>query len=79
MSTLERVRRHVAEVFHIPLDQITAETRIADLNLDSLDDVEFVMVLEEEFGLEIPDEEASTFFTETTTVGQLAEWIERWL
>ena len=54
-------------------DQITPEAKfIEDLGADSLDTVELVMALEEEFGNEIPDEEAEKL----TTVGDVIQYIE---
>jgi acyl carrier protein len=47
-------------------------TFVDDLGADSLDTVELVMALEEEFGIEIPDEEAEKI----TTVGQAMKYIE---
>jgi acyl carrier protein len=79
MSVFEIVRRLVSEAYDEPLENITAETRLADLD-DSLSSVELIMSLEDEFHLdiEIPDgEEWHTFFAGIETVGQLAEWVEQ--
>ena len=55
------------------MDQITKEASfIDDLGADSLDTVELVMALEEEFGIEIPDEEAEKI----TKVGEAIAYIE---
>ncbi len=54
-------------------NQITMEANFMDdLGADSLDTVELIMQLEEEFGLEIPDEDAETI----TTVGAAVDYIE---
>ncbi len=60
MSTVEeRVKKVVEDQLSVNQDQITPEASfIDDLGADSLDTVELVMALEEEFGVEIPDEEA---------------------
>lgn len=60
MSTIEeRVRKVVLEQLEVSADQVTPEASfIDDLGADSLDTVELVMALEEEFGLEIPDDKA---------------------
>ena len=58
-DVLERVRKVVVEQLSVEEDQVTAEASFtADLGADSLDAVELVMAFEEEFGIEIPDEEA---------------------
>lgn len=79
MSIFERVRRCVAEIYDEPLEQITAETRFADLDNDSLEAVELMMTLEEEFDLDIPDDKVNALFDKHLTVGQLAEWVEQHL
>ena len=60
MSTIEeRVKKVVEDQLSVNQDQITPEASfIDDLGADSLDTVELVMALEEEFGVEIPDEDA---------------------
>ena len=65
MSTIEeRVKHIVAEQLGIKEDEIKCDASfIEDLGADSLDTVELVMALEEEFGTEIPDEEAEKIST----------------
>lgn len=60
VSTIEeRVKKIVAEQLGVKLEDVTNEASfVDDLGADSLDTVELVMALEEEFELEIPDEEA---------------------
>ena len=56
---LEKIKSIVSEQLNISPDKITPESSIIDdLGADSLDVVELVMALEENFGVEIPDEEA---------------------
>lgn len=63
-SIEERVMNIVAEQLSVNLDQIKLESSfINDLGADSLDTVELVMALEEEFNTEIPDEEAEKIST----------------
>ena len=58
-SVEERVKKIIVEQLGVNADQVTRQAKfIDDLGADSLDTVELVMALEEEFGLEIPDEEA---------------------
>ena len=55
----EKVKGIIVEQLGVDEDQVTEEASfVDDLGADSLDQVELVMALEEEFGLEIPDEDA---------------------
>ncbi len=55
----QRIRKIVAEKLNVGEDQVTPQASfIEDLGADSLDTVELLMALEEEFGIDIPDEEA---------------------
>ncbi|HDS1708643.1 acyl carrier protein [Pseudomonas alloputida] len=65
MSTIEeRVKKIVAEQLGVKEDEVTIEKSfVDDLGADSLDTVELVMALEEEFETEIPDEEAEKITT----------------
>lgn len=65
MSTIdERVKKIIAEQLSVEIDKITNEARfVDDLGADSLDTVELVMALEEEFEIDIPDEEAEKIVT----------------
>lgn len=68
----EKVKKIVVEQLEVDPDSVTPEASFAnDLGADSLDTVELVMALEEEFGIEIPDEVAETI----DTVGKAAEHI----
>lgn len=70
---LEKIQSVLAQQFDVSADSITEETNIVDdLGADSLDVVELIMSVEDEFGLSIPDEDAA----ELTTVGKLIEYIE---
>jgi len=63
-NIFERVSTIVARNLSVSADKITLESRFAeDLGADSLDTVELVMALEEEFGCEIPDDAAEQIRT----------------
>jgi len=60
----DRVKEIIVEQLGVSPDQVKGEARfIDDLGADSLDTVELIMALEEEFGVEIPDEEAEKMVT----------------
>ena len=70
---LEKVKMILSNQFDVEEDSITPETNIADdLGADSLDVVDLVMSLEEEFDCEIPDEEIENI----KTVGDIVHYIE---
>jgi acyl carrier protein len=74
MSTIEeRVKKIVIEQLGVKEDEVTANASfVDDLGADSLDTVELVMALEEEFETEIPDEDAEKI----TTVQQAVDYIK---
>jgi acyl carrier protein len=65
MSEIEaKVKKIIEEKLSVNADQITNDAKFAeDLKADSLDTVELVMALEDEFGLDIPDEDAESMKT----------------
>ncbi len=70
---LEKVKNILAEQFDVEEDSITAETNLQkDLGADSLDVVDLLMSIEDEFETEIPDEEVENIHT----VGDLVSYIE---
>lgn len=73
MSSIEdRVKRIVAEQLGVKEEEVKAEASfVDDLGADSLDTVELVLALEEEFETEIPDEDAEKI----TTVAQAIDYI----
>ena len=71
---LEKVKAILAEQFDVEEDSITAETTIQEeLGADSLDVVDLLMSIEDEFEIEVPDEEIENI----KTVGHLVEYIEK--
>ena len=70
---LEKVKSIISDQLGVDGSEITTESHfIDDLGADSLDTVELVMQLEEEYGLEIPDEDAEKI----QTVGDVVKYIE---
>ncbi len=75
-SVEERVKKIVVEQLGVKEEEVSNESSfIDDLGADSLDTVELVMALEEEFQCEIPDEEAEKI----TTVQQAINYITNYL
>ncbi len=73
-SIADRVKEIIVEQLGVNEDQVVPEAKfVEDLGADSLDTVELVMALEEEFGAEIPDEEAEKL----TTVNEAIKYIEQ--
>jgi acyl carrier protein len=73
MSIEERVKEIIVEQLGVEADQVTDAAKfVDDLGADSLDTVELVMALEEEFSLEIPDEDAEKI----TAVADAIEYIK---
>jgi acyl carrier protein len=69
---LTKVKAVVAEKLNVGEDQVTEEAKfVEDLGADSLDQVELIMALEDEFELKIPEDEAEKL----TTVGAAVEYV----
>ncbi len=69
----DRIRAIIAEQLGVKQEEVTDQAKfIEDLGADSLDTVELVMALEEEFGIEIPDEDAEKM----VSVGDAIKYIE---
>ncbi|NOR12507.1 MAG: acyl carrier protein [Candidatus Aminicenantes bacterium] len=69
---LKKIKAIIADKLSISEDQVTEEASfIDDLGADSLDTVELVMALEDEFDLDIPDEDAEKM----TTVGKAIDYV----
>ena len=70
----ERVKDLVVEQLGVSQDQVTPQASfIDDLGADSLDTVELVMAFEEEFGIDIPDEDAEKMVTVNNAIKYLEE------
>ncbi|WP_297887111.1 acyl carrier protein [Sulfurihydrogenibium sp.] len=73
MSIEQRVKEIIADQLGVEMEKITPEAKfVDDLGADSLDVVELIMAFEEEFGVEIPDEDAEKI----ATVGDVLNYIK---
>lgn len=71
--TIDKIKKILADTLDVSEDEISVDTNIAtDLGADSLDVVEILMSIEDEFEIEIPDNEIENI----RTVGELVEFIE---
>lgn len=76
MDIFEKVREIMAEQLDIDMDSITLDTSFRnDLEADSLDIVELIMALEEEFDIEFPDEDAEKISTVQDAVNYIQDII----
>ena len=74
MSTFDKVKDVIIDKLGVKEDTIKPEAHfVNDLGADSLDTVELIMEFEEEFGIEIPDEDAENI----TTVGTAVDYIDK--
>ncbi|MFH1847649.1 MAG: acyl carrier protein [Candidatus Omnitrophota bacterium] len=72
-ATTDKIKAIIAEQLGVKSEEVTEQAKfIDDLGADSLDTVELVMALEEDFGIEIPDEDAEKM----VTVGDAIKYIE---
>ena len=74
MSTFDKIKEVVIDKLGVEEEAIKPEAHfVNDLGADSLDTVELIMEFEEEFGIEIPDDDAENI----TTVGSAMEYIDK--
>jgi acyl carrier protein len=74
MALDEKVKKIIAEQLGVEEEDITPDSSfVEDLGADSLDTVELVMAFEEEFGIEIPDEDAEKILTVQNVLDYIKE------
>jgi len=74
MATIDKVKELISQQLNKPVEEITEDKEVVkDLGADSLDIVEMIMSLEEEFGITVPEEDA----VDIKTVGDIVELIEK--
>lgn len=77
-TTITKIKQYLVEYFSFiqgPADKITDEASFTSLGMDSLDDVEFIMEIEDRFEIEIADEDAE----KVTTVAEAAALVDKLL
>jgi acyl carrier protein len=73
-SIEERVKNVIIDSLSVDAEKVTADASfVDDLDADSLDQVELILALEEEFGCQIPEEDASKI----TTVGEAIDYLKK--
>ncbi|MBQ9708125.1 MAG: acyl carrier protein [Firmicutes bacterium] len=71
--TLDKIKGIIAEQLGVDEEEVKLETNLAkDLEADSLDAVEIIMAIEDEFDIEVPDEDAEKF----ATVNDIVSYVE---
>lgn len=70
--TFEKLAKIISEQFEISPEEITMDTTVDDLGADSLDLIDLVMSIEDEFTVEVPD----TAMEELNSVGDMVEFID---
>ena len=69
----DEIKDIIIDQLQVEESEVTMDTNLMkDLSADSLDAVEIIMAIEEEYGIEIPDDDAETF----QTVGDLVKYVE---
>ena len=74
---LEKILAMLAEALNLPLEKVTAEAKIVeDLGADSLDVVELLSRLEDEYGVMIPDEDVENLVTVADVAAQIEKLVK---
>ena len=74
---LEKIQEMLAEALNVPVEKVTADSKIVeDLGADSLDVVELLSRLEDEYGVTIPDEEVENLITVNDVATQIEKLVK---
>ena len=74
MTTLDKVRKMLAEQLNKPIEKVQAESRfVEDLSVDSLDMIEMLMALEDEFSISVPNDQVDNM----KTVADIVAFIDK--
>jgi acyl carrier protein len=76
-TTLERLKRLFVAKFDFNIEELKPTTALADLGIDSLDKIEFMFDIEDEFKLRIPDEEYQEL--KVTTIQNMVDAVDRFI
>ncbi len=71
-DVLDDVREVIAKQARVPVEQLTADTKLADIGIESLDVIEIVFALEEKFGVSLPFNANESAAEEFETIGKVA-------
>jgi acyl carrier protein len=74
MSTLERLKKLFIDKFDFNVEELTPQTTLEHLGLDSLDKIEFMFDIENEFHIKIPDQEFKV-----TTIQEMVQAVDRFI
>ena len=74
---LEKIQAMLAEALNLPIEKVTADAKIVeDLGADSLDVVELLSRLEDEYGVTIPDEEVENLVTVSDVAAEIEKLVK---
>jgi acyl carrier protein len=76
MDILEDVKQIIAKQINIPVEQLNADTKLTEIGIESLDDIEIVFALEEKFDISIPFNANESVAEAFATVGQVADAVK---
>jgi acyl carrier protein len=77
MDVLDEVRQVISKQARIPIEQLTADTKLADVGIESLDVIEIVFALEEKFNVSLPFNANESAAAEFETIGKVADALKK--